>query len=153
MTAIQSEMYLKKSEANDFGRKCSKCKTWKEWDNFSLLPRGIYGHNHTCSACLRDNKLKLNYNINQKEYDWLLNQQGGHCALCDNDTNYSKRALSVDHDHSCCNSKDRTCGRCIRGILCNECNHMLGLVERDLESFASAKVLAYIDRRPFLGMK
>jgi hypothetical protein len=28
----------------------------------------------------------------------------------------------VDHDHACCQKKNRSCGKCIRGLLCHTCN-------------------------------
>lgn len=33
--------------------------------------------------------------------------------------------LSVDHDHSCCPGEE-TCGKCVRGFLCVNCNRGLG---------------------------
>jgi hypothetical protein len=32
----------------------------------------------------------------------------------------------VDHDHACCPGT-RSCGKCIRGMLCNRCNTGLGM--------------------------
>ena len=47
-------------------------------------------------------------------YDRLLEQQGGHCALCPNTP--KTRRLDVDHDH-------RT--MTVRGLLCHRCNRAL----------------------------
>lgn len=73
--------------------------------------------------------LKVHFNITPEEYDELLAGQGGVCAICSNPPNKG-RWLDVDHDHSCCTSSRRTCGRCIRGLLCNACNTHLGILEK-----------------------
>jgi hypothetical protein len=36
----------------------------------------------------------------------------------------------VDHDHSCCQGR-RSCGKCVRGALCNRHNLYLGFIEKD----------------------
>lgn len=51
--------------------------------------------------------------------------------------------LSVDHDHDCCSGK-RACGDCVRGLLCRECNQVLGLVEDDRARLRD--LIAYLDR-------
>ena len=51
----------------------------------------------------------------------LLDTQGGLCAICADELT----APHIDHDHSCCPGY-RSCGRCVRGLLCASCNHMLG---------------------------
>lgn len=52
----------------------------------------------------------------------------GCCRVCG-----GSDRLHVDHDHSCCPSlndvKWRGCGRCVRGLLCFQCNTALGLVK------------------------
>ena len=61
------------------------------------------------------------YKITLEDFDVLLEKQGG-CAICE-DTNAVRWV--VDHDHACCTGQ-YTCGKCIRGILCDPCNNLLG---------------------------
>lgn len=44
------------------------------------------------------------------------------CHVCGE---YQERNLHVDHDHNCC-SETVTCGKCVRGVLCNKCNTAVG---------------------------
>jgi len=46
-------------------------------------------------------------------------------------------------DHDCCDAEKRSCGKCIRGLLCLSCNTALGHIERKY-----AMALAYLDSRP-----
>jgi hypothetical protein len=41
--------------------------------------------------------------------------------------------ICVDHDHSCCPAEKQSCGKCIRGLLCLDCNTTLGKIERKLD--------------------
>lgn len=60
------------------------------------------------------------------------------CALCGSADN-----LCLDHDHSCCKTHhNRTCGFCLRGVLCQKHNKALGLIGDDLES--ALKVVEYL---------
>jgi hypothetical protein len=70
----------------------------------------------------RANKLKSKYGITLEEFDALLEEQGGHCAVCDRTCEDGGQHLSVDHDH-------RT-GK-VRGILCAKHNQALGLCGDD----------------------
>ena len=57
-------------------------------------------------------KLRKLYNMTPADYDFLLEKQGGVCAICGKEPT-KKRKLHVDHDH-------QTGG--IRGLLCFRCN-------------------------------
>lgn len=98
-----------------------------------------------CSkACksVRHRQLRLasKYGLTTGMFTELLRKQGGGCAICK--TNGSTTRWAVDHDHSCCLG-DKTCGKCIRGILCYPCNQALGLMKDSPEIIASA--LVYIN--------
>jgi Recombination endonuclease VII len=65
------------------------------------------------------------YNLTISQYEDMLRKQNGVCAIC-KQPNSNGRALAVDHDHSCCPTKLSSCGKCIRGLLCSNCNIGLG---------------------------
>lgn len=68
------------------------------------------------------------YGITVEFYDLMFEEQGRVCAMCKQpggDTRENRQPLHVDHDHACC-SGAKTCGQCIRGLLCKPCNTMLG---------------------------
>ena len=73
------------------------------------------------------------------DYDRLLAEQEGHCALCPNKP--KTRALHVDHDHKT--------GR-VRGVLCHKCNYRLlgrGLESADLHDAAAGYLRMEFDAR------
>lgn len=67
------------------------------------------------------------YHLTQEEYDRLLDSQNGVCKICGQVNLNGKASLSIDHDHACCKEAGVSCGECIRGLLCNRCNTVLGL--------------------------
>lgn len=69
------------------------------------------------------------HGISVAEYNGLLDKQGGTCAVCGNPCP-SGRNLAVDHDHSCCPGY-HSCGKCVRGLLCCNCNRAIGLLKDD----------------------
>jgi len=81
-----------------------------------------------------DQWLRDNFKRTSEWYVETLLGQNGHCALCDRVP--TTRRFQVDHDHDCCptdKSHRKTCGKCIRGLLCEPCNTDLGRLERTLK--------------------
>jgi hypothetical protein len=88
------------------------------------------------------------YGLTLEQYRALEKKQRGLCALCGKPPLVGKRAcgkekqaprLCVDHDHACCPGK-RSCGKCVRGLLCHWCNsHVVVGIEK---SGASLKQIA-----------
>lgn len=127
---------------------CTKCFKEKKLttDNFESQTPGQF--NKECRVCRneyhkgwRDEKAKEDpfythkkalrelYKTTKEWFDYKLEKQQGHCALCPatNQSDSGKR-LSVDHNHNCCPGK-RACGKCNRGLLCFNCNKKLGMLE------------------------
>lgn len=62
---------------------------------------------------------------------------------CMNPNCRSSETLSIDHDHSCCPGQ-RSCGECVRGLLCRNCNTTLGLLDDDPQKMEG--LLRYLER-------
>jgi recombination endonuclease VII len=94
-----------------------------------------------CKECSKGIKLFVRYGITQEQYNEKLKEQGGHCAICP----YTPRpgeVLAQDHDHSCCAS-EKTCGACLRALLCDWCNRGLGYFKDSPEALRAAA--AYLE--------
>lgn len=93
------------------------------------------------------------FNVTVEQWRGLNADQGGVCALCEepetkvHHLSGEVMRLAVDHDHACCPSRDLTCGTCIRGLLCYDCNVLLGKVE--LKVKVRVRFEDYLQRRPF----
>jgi hypothetical protein len=98
-------------------------------------------------------RLRRIYQLSEDQFYWLLDRQGGVCALCfeeETRIHHGSKAvmrLTLDHDHACCPSNSRTCGRCIRGLLCYECNLLIGKVEA--KPALILRFADYLSQRPF----
>ena len=79
------------------------------------------------------------YRITPEQFDALLAAQGGKCAIpaCGATEPGGHGTWHVDHDHACCSGK-KSCGNCVRGLLCSRCNPMLGMARDDAEILRSA---------------
>lgn len=79
----------------------------------------------TQKRAIRSSRLRSKFNITIEMFEEMLAAQGGNCAICGTAEPGGKGAFHVDHDHACCSSNTKTCGECIRGLLCHSCNSSL----------------------------
>jgi hypothetical protein len=108
---------------------------------------GPYRAPYRSSEWNRDSSLRNKYGITSAQYDEMLQAQNFGCAICGAPAEEGK-ALSVDHDHTCCPQRKSTsghnvtkcCGSCTRGLLCFHCNTALGHFRDDPNLMARAIV-------------
>lgn len=126
-------------------KQCIKCKQWKAKSCFSPSKEGKYGLQSRCKKCrnieqkikrgtqegkraFRKSVLKCKYNVALKQYNKMFEEQKGVCAVCRKpetaQVGKTIRCLCVDHNHKT--------GK-IRGLLCRNCNVVLGVVKEDKE--------------------
>lgn len=121
---------------------CRSCKETLPAGRFnasSYLPDRLQA---VCKACASAAHRLAKYDISPIQYAEMLARQGGQCMICRIPECSSGRAFAVDHDHACCPGK-KTCGRCVRALLCWRCNHTLGILREDIDVYRSA--IAYIE--------
>lgn len=102
---------------------CSRARTRTEYD----------------SRIRADKALRAKYGIGLDEYERLLAEQHGRCAICDREPVEGERAFAVDHDHDT--------GR-VRGILCGPCNRGIGYLQEEPKLLRAAA--AYLEERAVL---
>lgn len=140
----------KTSEPTELDRKCKDCSP----DRNRPAPYKVRG-GWVCATHKRardkkkkqqsrDSYLRRTYSISEEQYEEILEAQGGVCYICGPITgrNGSSKKLSVDHDHKCCNGP-KSCGQCVRAILCTNCNrYILGHLRDNVDALKRAiKVL------------
>ena len=70
---------------------------------------------------------KYKYGITDDGLNALRAQQNDRCAMCNN-VFIDRRSIRVDHDHQCCQGR-KSCGKCIRGLLCHTCNIQIAIFD------------------------
>ena len=102
------------------GRKlCKVCQEWRPVDQFYSNAKTNDRLSVYCRSCQKDGVLRKSYGISMLEYEQMLADQDGVCAICGG-TNADGRDLFVDHNHQT---------GAVRGLLCNPCNRSLGLMK------------------------
>lgn len=121
-------------------KRCSGCHQMKAREQFGLRKNG-----YLRATCLQCNELGMKnwaeesrerqratnrrttlrrwFGITEDDYDRILAEQGGGCAICgDTKPDKRRRRLYVDHCHET---------KMIRGLLCGKCNSGIGMFRDD----------------------
>lgn len=120
---------------------CFTCEKMQPLDNFSAYADGVGGKSPWCKNCLQTSRRLTTYKISPKDFDAMIQKQEGRCAICKEVPSEGAgfgKGWHVDHDHACCPAKGKTCGKCIRGLLCSTCNSGLGLFKDSEEVLQNA---------------
>lgn len=123
-------------------KRCTTCQVWQPESEFWNMTQSGDGLAPSCKSCSRADRLARLFGITFADIATMLTEQGGACAICQEPFDES-RSMVIDHDHSCCPGY-KTCGDCIRGILCNACNSGLGWMRDSV--FALLSAVEYLNR-------
>lgn len=135
---------------------CKKCQVPKLVTEFSLAKGNRDGRHGTCRTCknrqqreritrvgrhvapeaVRRQRLWTWHRLTPERFEEILASQDGACSICGSSDPNGKN-WHVDHDHACCPTA-RSCGNCIRGLLCGRCNVLLGMASDNVETLAEA---------------
>jgi len=83
----------------------------------------------------REWHIKYNHNITIEEYNRMFIKQEGKCMICNTHQNNLTKPLFIDHDH--------ITGK-IRGLLCGNCNSVLGHANDNKEILKDA--IEYLEK-------
>lgn len=130
------------------GRKgsCKACNAQDQFErkaNWSEERRAAHISDYTTRNAAKTSEdwrrelLRAKYKMTLEDYDNLFDAQDGCCALCKRPQSEFVKTLAVDHDHSCCPGS-KSCGKCIRGLLCQPCNQALGLLQDNADLMIAA---------------
>ena len=138
---------------------CPRCDTVKPLEEFPPAKRGKHGRYAYCLPCKREyarekrrrvapevrqgwerKRTLRRYGITPEDYDRMLEEQGGGCAICGKTPEEEGKNLGVDHCHST---------GIVRGLLCRGCNQGLGHY-RDRADWLD-KASAYLRERSGVG--
>jgi hypothetical protein len=114
---------------------CRRCEEYLDVNRFPKLRKNgkyiTYTYCIECDSLVGHLSNLKKYGLTRDDYVNLEKLQNGVCKTCGEPEKYKKR-LSVDHDHLCCPGEG-SCGKCIRGLLCSNCNTVLGQVKDDVK--------------------
>lgn len=159
-------------QAEEYGKTCVKCDEWCFWEEFYSDNNKRDGLRSDCKRCRKlyekghyeinkDNKQQYSrdyYNLNPLENAFrnrankfgltveslqlLYEIQQHRCAWCGRHKDDLKY-LCIDHDRGCC-PEDRSCGKCVRRLLCDGCNITEGKLKHWPEALAALEALAWM---------
>ncbi len=135
---------------------CRKCKVEKALEAFHRSKQYKSGYRTICKLCakiehgawraipgnVRKEKIAA-HGLTVARYNEILESQNLRCAIC-KIPQEGLPTFSIDHDHVCCPGKF-SCGKCVRGLLCMQCNTGIGNLRESVEIMNAA--IAYLEKR------
>ena len=149
-------------------KRCPRCKVVKKSSDFGVRKSRVDGLSTYCKSCsevyvqawrdvnrekvreygrkwIRNNPekrvdlaRKRDHRVTRDTFAEMYQAQNGLCAICKRSIEfYGGRTIAIDHDHQCCPG-EQSCGRCVRGILCRQCNTLLGDAGDSVTTLSSA---------------
>ena len=126
-------------------KKCYGCKETKSEEQFFKNKSQKDGYSGYCKICskqyIKNNPqyrqkwyFKRYYGITFEEKQAMLTQQNNCCSICKNPFP-NEKATHIDHCHTT---------KKVRGILCSNCNTMLGLAKDNQEILQNA--IQYLEK-------
>lgn len=135
-------------------KKCTKCGIMKPADAFGRRgePQGYlkshclkctreYGRNYKRKVVALGYEYERKYGITIEQYNSLVEQQSGKCAICQRVPNHTlnnglkSSKLFVDHDKNTNH---------VRGLLCQTCNIGIGMLEHSIDFLKAA--IKYLEK-------
>jgi hypothetical protein len=116
-------------------RDCSETKPLTQFPDYKDI-KGVVRQRLVCRSCFnamvrsqpsqtKEAKkaagIKHVYGLTMEQYYELIKDG---CEVCG-----THEKLCIDHDHSCCPARTKTCGNCIRGVLCDRHNRAEGMLK------------------------
>jgi hypothetical protein len=117
-----SEFYKDKAKLDKLRNSCKVCDRlkshlWRKKDPTKTR------------ECWRSSKLKKKYNITNQQYEEMKLSQNNKCEICKNELGFGHLS-AIDHCHKT--------GK-VRGLLCRNCNLMLGNAKDSVSTLKSAQ--------------
>lgn len=144
-----SEFHKDKNSSDGYTYQCKACRNakykeyyhanadkMKEKRESTKEYRKEYYNDPERKLQYRKKYIEREFGINYEQYDQMLKEQKGVCAICGcPETKPNAKYLAVDHNHET---------GIVRGLLCNNCNRALGLLKDNKEILQSA--IKYLEK-------
>ena len=122
-----TEFFRDASSPDGYGGYCKPCRGPRK-----LPPKGPQIPSHLRKEYQKWYTIRVKYGITRLQYEALFEDQEGRCRLCKVLGSEVKRPGTSDPTFGLCVDHDHNTGL-VRGLLCNNCNRAIGLLQDNPE--------------------